>query len=668
MEFILIIHNAQSQTYRAGISLPELRHVLDAAPRLCPADGTVEYFHTENIFFATSKPLVNTEDTIFFWDGHGFAENHVFSSGTKLALTDSSIQCYLDALNGNSFDSGTLDNDIRGIFSCGFFNIRSGEFAVACDPLSQYPIFVFQHNGTLIVSNNIYWIEAIAISFGYSVKRTVAGGAMEALFGIGAGDQTGFDRISLLPHGKVLTGTRASWSFKQAKHPDYKDVPYDKLLEVAANRLTDYMMALDRAANGKDLLFDLTGGLDSRLCFAAALSANVQNLTIFSGGDDQNIDKLIAHKIAIRFNARIGNYPSNYDGSETSHTKEAQIAVFRGQGYSNLYHHDLGPLRLESVYRVRGSAGELTRHFKIPPAKNILFWKKPLFHLKQLISGNSLYRTIFCTYLKGFHKGSKRHAARWAYVYTMKPKALRHLFTKRFQAEAVPRIYEGLKNPKGISNDIGMDLYLSERTKRHFGFSSRALNMAYGTFEPLYDPVLLAAAEALPESERSLGRLSFDLIEKLGGKELLTLPYAPQSLNAHQRLYLSKRLDIAADWLIRVPEKLTPLENTCITSANFRNIPTRGTTPPPNHLGRHGTYLWQNRTYFRKLIAAIPKSHECWSIFNTQTLRAATTDTGYFFRNERTATIGLRIFHTLIWITENELATGIKAAYKHVDL
>jgi hypothetical protein len=664
MEFILTIHNTQNQTYNADISLSELEHVLNAAPRLCPLDGEIKCFHTEDIFFATSQPLVNTKDIISFWDGHGFAKNYVFSSGTKLAFKDSSIRYYIDALNGNTHDSDTLDSDIRGVFSCGFFNIRSGEFAVAHDPLSQYPTFIFQHHETLIVSNNIYWIEAFATSFGYPLKRSVTGGAMEALFGIGAGDQTGFDTISLFPHSKLLTGTGAAWAFKKAKHPDYKGLSYNELLETAANRLTAYMKALDHAANGKDLLFDLTGGLDSRLCFAAALSANVQNLTIFSGGDDQNIDKLVAYDIAAKFNVCIGNYPSNHDGSQTSHCREAQIAVFRSQGHSNLYHHDLGPLRLESVSRVRGSAGELTRHFKIPPAKNILFWKRPLFHLKQLVSVNAIYRTILHTYFKGLNKGTKRRAVRWAYAYMMKPKALRQLFTKRFQAEAVTRIYDGLKNPKGISNDIGMDLYLSDRTKRHFGFNSRALNMVYGVFEPLYDPVLLAAAEALPISERVAGRLSFDLIEKLGGKELLALPYAPQSLNAHQRLYLSKRLDIAADWLIRVPEKLAPLENTCITSANYRNITTLGTTPPPNHLGRHGTYLWQNRAYFRKLIDAVPKSHDCWSIFNRQALRKATTDTGYFYKNERTATHGLRIFHTLIWITKGEFPSGITALHQ----
>jgi hypothetical protein len=656
MEFILIKSSDYTGEYK------RLERTLNAAPRLCPTEGPIRIYNQENTCFATPSIKLTYGDIITGWDGHGIFGETAFSSGAGFSLPADAATRYLSMLSGKG---DQFIDDMRGVFAFIQFNQHTGEFSVALDPLSQYPLFVFNEGDTLIVSNNIYWIEAIATSFGYRMERTASAGAMEVLFGIGADAQTGFDKISLFPNDKILVGSKTSWTFKKAKHPDYKGLSYDHLLETAANRLTTYMKALDHATGGKDLLFDLTGGLDSRICFAAALSAKVQTPTIFSGGNDQDIDKLIAYDIAAHYGARVGNYPSNYDGQATTYTKEVQTAVFRGQGHSNLYHHDLGPLRLEGVCRVRGSAGEITRLFKSPPSKNQLFWARPMFHLKQTLSGNKIYSALLRSYFAGIFKKTKRRAVHWAHVYTMKPRALRGLFTHRFQTEAVTRIYHALTKPNGISNDIGMDLYVGDRTKRHFGYSSRALNMAYGVFEPLYDPVLLAAAETLPRHERATGKLSFDLIDKLGGAKLLARPYAPQSLGIKQRTYLARRLDIEPHDLVLVPEKLADVETAHITSANFRNIPAgNDDTPIPEHLGMHGTYLWQNRIYFREIIDSIPTDHACWSIFNMQNLKMAATDTGYFFESERCATHGLRIFHTLIWIAESEITAGIDAEFK----
>jgi hypothetical protein len=217
---------------------------------------------------------------------------------------------------------------------------------------------------------------------------------------------------------------------------------------------------------------------------------------------------------------------------------------------------------------------------------------------------------------------------------------------------------------------------------------------------------LYAAAQALPPNDRAIGRLAFDLIERLGGKDLLQIPYAEQSLKPDQRAYLAERLGVKASTLTQYPEKLASLPqystakaHTAIIKADntdtangdrtdkgpnrFAKSPDNsanptdrkrhasgqnsGTVSPtsgqnhslPNHLGMHGIYIWNNREYFRELINSLPAEHNVWDIFERSSLWDAIQDEGYFFGNETSATHGLRILHTLVWASEKEHPTGI---------
>jgi len=626
---------------------------LENAARLCPIDASVRPFRRANAFLATSSSQV-LEDDIYAWDGHGVVGDIAFSSGAELSLSRAHIDQYI----GGVVD-GALQSDMRGVFSCAKFNRKTGAFKLALDPLSQYPIFIFETDEVIVAGNSIYWIEAILSEFDISPQRNANAGAMEALFGIGAGDQTGFDKIKLLPHGYMLEGCGASWRLTPVSKRDYAaDHTYEQLLEMSVERLKTYMRALYSTTRGENLLFDLTGGQDSRISLAAAIGSGIPNIMIFSGGDDCDPDKRIAYEIAHRYGLKVGNYPENYNGKTVSHQSLSNTAVFRQQGHSNLYHYDLGTVRLTNVVRVRGGGGELLRYFKALPDKDNRFFKKPLKHFKKLLAGDHVYRAIFKIFFWNIGRAKARLACRWAYEFCMKSNAYQRLFQPRFLSLAVKRVYDELLQSESYGPDMGAGAYLVDRSKRHFGYTSRAFNMSCGVFEPLFDPVLIAAAVRLSNDEREKGRLSFDLIEALGGRELLISPFAEKSLDLNQRTYLSQRLSVAADALTRLPDKLAAPAKATIKTAQNRKY-EREFEVLPNGLGMHGKYLWNNRDYFECILSSISDAASCWQVFDKSALLTAIQSDGYFFKNEVAATRGLRIFHTFIWVAEKEEPQGI---------
>lgn len=78
----------------------------------------------------------------------------------------------------------------------------------------------------------------------------------------------------------------------------------------------------------------------------------------------------------------------------------------------------------------------------------------------------------------------------------------------------------------------------------------------------------------------------------------------------------------------------------------------------------HATYLWNNRQCFLNAINNLPRENECWDIFDKKNVVKALSPNGYFFQNEITATRGLRIFHTILWVSNNEnIEAGITKIY-----
>ena len=648
MEFILVAGELAARHF------DQLSVVCDKAPRLTSVDGPLEPVQTSGLFVSGSKPLSGEEGDSYFWDGHGVGDSVAFSSGTqavpKLRSLDSHIQ---------SSAMGDLASDLRGIFVCLKVNRESGAFTLVLDPLYQYSVFVYEVAGTLVLSNSIYLINAVGELFTRRLTRSGLVACYEAGCSLGAGTRTGYAEVSVLPYGTMVTGRGAQWSIEKSR---YRAVPngmsYNDLLGQGANRLVNYVTALQKSAKDGALLFDLTGGQDSRLCFAAAIAAGIKDPAIFVGGDERDDDRLVARQLAQRYGGKEGNFPENFLESGLSAKDMARRAVFHQQGHSTLYHYALGTARLENVYRVRGGGGEILRSHIEPVSSGNLFADQPISLIRRALKGDSLYPRALYEYWANLGSAAGRQGVRWAFETSKKFLGQQALYTHEFRRSAVHSLVRDYKKHAVSLESMGMDLYLKDRTRRHFSYITRALNFSLGAFEPLFDSFLLAAAEALSWEERSAGRLVFDLMEALAGCEILEIPFAPKSMQTGPRAYLAERLQ-------RPPEILTQIDRSSQVVLRKVPVPTVGSlnqwaefNGAPT-LGIHGKYLWQNRSYFYELAVDLPSTHEVWNLLVRDRFLEAVRSAEFFYGSEKKATRGMRFLHMLIWLHKDECQTGI---------
>lgn len=646
MEFLLISSPNLEEAHAAA-----LRKALSAAPLLAPVDGPLGFFDHQELFVAANGHQ-STDIVTVCTDGHGIAGDFAFSAGCGAHLPIDKAGAYIDACLDKANGS-----DLRGVFTMMRFNPHTKAFTVVTDPLSQYPVLLCPLGPTMIVSNSAYLIEAAASALGHRPTKSARTGAYEAAFGIGAGVGTGHREVILLPHGKLITGLGPNWRIVDAAPQTItQGLSYGELLALSADRLTESVQAIAKSARGAPPVFDLTGGLDSRLVFAAAVAAGIDDLTVFSGGADDSTDKCIAHLIGKTYGARRAALPGNHAGNPVTHQTLAKRAVFRQQGMSNLYRYALGSLRTPALRRVRGGGGEGLRTFGALPSG--LFWCNPIDRLLRVSRGEPVYNACLSAYWASPLNRRRKEAVRWALRYCDSPRSHHRLYRPAFLRGATRHMIDSLQRTSRGSTSMGTDLYLADRSRRHFGYLSRTLNLSCGAFEPLLDPVLVAAADALPLEERAAGMLTFDLIERLAGRDMLKIPFAAGSLAPPLRRALARRLKVKPHALVAPPGTLAALEENDIDGGTDANLEGEGA--PPAGLGPVAQALWHNRDYFLVLAAALPKNAECWQYFARDTLIKSLKADDYFLRNETTATRGLRIMHTLMWVAGELDPIGIE--------
>lgn len=634
-----------------AVKAPDISAALRTAPRLAGADGPLQFVNLGGTLIAAPSGE-SVDNAALCWDGHAVAGKRAFSSAVRSSFSPQSVENYINACLGSAQTS-----DMRGVFALLRFNPNVKAYTVCLDPLSQYPFYVCIIGETLMASTSCYLIETAAAALGHRLTRTAKTGAFEAAFGLGAGDETGYAEVSFLPKDYMIMGAGQNWRLVKSSLAGAPDGDYQTLLDKGANRLTDAVGGIAGSFPNSDIVFDLTGGIDSRVVFAAAVAAGIKTPTIFSGGPNTSTDKRIAYALGQKFRARTADFPGNFKGAPITPVGLAQRAVFRQQGCSSNFTYGLGTQRLKHFIRVRGGGGELLRSFVEPPSPS-LFWRAPIEGLKKISRNDPVYLFTLNAFWRGMNDKILRAALPWAKRYCETPPSHQQFYRRDFLINGTKTVLAAMVQNGTSPITAPMDFYLNDRCRRHFGFMSQGLNQAYGAFEPLLDPVLIAAANALPMAERASGKLAFDLIERLGGKQMLKVPFAPHSLSRSMRKALSQRLKVRERSLNYKPKRIASLPS---HQARTGGAPVMQTDHmPPNKYGTQAQTLWHLTGHFKALAQAIPATHECWHYFDRKQVLASLERGDYFFRNETTAGRGLRILYTLMWVAGDANPTGIE--------
>lgn len=263
-----------------------------------------------------------------------------------------------------------------------------GSGVLVCDALGHG--FIHRSEGPGVVAfASSPGLAAAATSPGSEPKRSPAGLAWLGAIPYVVGDGSGFVGTTLLPEGAVvhlrhqrhprLSGTRAPW-LPRDPHPverpteptirsvvSDRDEPRD--LAAALDRVTevvaDELVASADLAGGRAVV-DLTGGKDSRVVLAVALSAGlVDRCDFVTSGPEHLVDVQVARQIAsvAGIDHRWGHI---WPADETPYELRVRRFVEDTGGIVNLWDSKPRPHRPPQV-RVSGTGGESLRsHRRIP--------------------------------------------------------------------------------------------------------------------------------------------------------------------------------------------------------------------------------------------------------------------------------------------------------------
>ncbi len=282
---------------------------------------------------------------------------------------------------------------------------------------------------------------------------------------------------------------------RRALEPD----EYHALIDAGASEVAANISAAIDVAGPDPLVADITGGRDSRVILAAIVALgkaeSVRFATSETPGDPADVE--IASGLLALFGGRFIDVPRG----PTDAVDPDYVLHLHRSGFFGLYHDMLLPLarpRNQATspwVGVGGGCGELYRDF----------WQKIVGHDRSRCDRRM--RKEIIAFLRDYG------------IWDNFPEDLKRNVPKLFAEE--------IRELDGSTIGEKLDLhYLTFRNRLHFGLAG-AVGSVLGkaTFFPLASPSLLKAARGLPASEKSMGRVIFDVTRVL----CPTMPYLPYS-------------------------------------------------------------------------------------------------------------------------------------------
>jgi hypothetical protein len=358
---------------------------------------------------------------------------------------------------------------------------------VFTDPLSQYPVFYWCSGDKFCVSNNFY---SVAEYSGNPVDDSVISDYLTYMSPIGC--KTIISDCFVLPAGYIIEICTSQHKRKFKLIPQQFDAPlidYKSLLSHCAKRLESRAKGVLKLGSPT---VHLTGGLDSRLSFAALLSASesASDFNVYCLGDGRRQDRLVFNYLVEKYSLNLGTF--NMSGHKPA--TEAELihtqSVFNGLKVCNQinFNGDFNPDKVE----VTGYfSGGLLKEFGSYENKGVF---KPYSYAKKISSlpSSTFDAASFKIYQSAY----------------LEPKA---------------SIFDA--SPLNL-------LYINNRSKAHFGMQSVVNNQRYVSVDLIYDPLLIHLFNLAPYSneQKNKGVVIFDLIKEISSEELALFPLADKTL------------------------------------------------------------------------------------------------------------------------------------------
>lgn len=396
---------------------------------------------------------------------------------------------------------------------CGSFSavIRNGAtVSLWNDLFGMISLFYWRGRGHTIVSNRLHLVSREMRRLGVPVVPAygviaASLSSTNVFFQQAFSHRTLIADVWLVPVDEhIVLGRR---SFETRKKPAMSRLPgspqavptkrgYDDLLAAAAADLVANVRGLVTHDGFRGAYCDLSGGIDSRVVFAALLEAGLLDrvgIRTFQSSTPQDLE--IGCGITQLYGAR---FHAGNDRMRFSKRTEFCLSLWRSMKAGS--HHRIAFSNWPSLPHARpalhlsGASGEVFRRF----------WLDACFPRQRARSDEP------------------------GFLPSLFARACRPHLAQPFRAEAEQVFVEALTQMPGDDPAERFENhYMFFRNRFHFGMTPYNLWFGYLDTAVLNTPSLLQAWSALPIDERREGRLLFDLTERMA-PQLNRLPYAKE--------------------------------------------------------------------------------------------------------------------------------------------
>lgn len=535
----------------------------------------------------------------------------------------------------------------RGVF--GLVYSEEDRVSIFSDPLSVYPIWTWQDDDLIVVSNNTHLIRTTLELMGIPVEKEPYCFAWQLIFNNGVDDLTGYRNIRWAPFGHYVCieqdagGVRPRINSLQISEPNslfLADLPTSSLIDRAAAEISDNVAALC-SGGFRHRVCDLTGGRDSRMMLAAAMQRGLAEQFVFStGGSTQTADGNVAASIRRGLSLRRGVIVARPRRPQPDMLATLRRMLLRTYGcFAQNTATGLGRKSDRSVLHLNGGFGETFRSF----------------YLEQLSPRAPTPLALLIRQVRA--RGQ-----------VLRPEAIDRM-TATLEA-----LFEA-RRARGFDDfDAGDQHYIEHRNRQFMGTQCRVrLNFEAAAF-PLYSPAAVMAAFSMPAEERKQAKIPFELIDRLF-PELLQFPLAEGrwSSSVVERHEMAERLQ-ALEPVTPSSPSLTAEDQEEIVEVTVASCPiddqgtSLGQTPTDWSRrmaadGKHWTWVRFDSAHalFRELVGDQDLIGAIDDVFDPDALRDLARRDLASFTGSTEIRLIYRLLAAMLWLGDREIETPLEA-------
>lgn len=406
-------------------------------------DSTSLFKPEKEFFIIDSKKLKSVENSLYGY-----------------CIQDSSI-----VKNFNDLDENKIDGN--GVYI--YIKNDGKNITIKQDYIGCYGIYLYQNDDYFALSNSFqYLVDYIKKHYPISFNQDYANALLCTGLCAMSYSETMINEITMIDRCAVveidITTKKINYSYinyeEQTIEPDSEEGL--KILDNWHNK----WVSIIRNTSNKNMQFDLTGGMDSRIVFLLLLNSGVQHDTVLINSVNDTLhshkeDFEIATEIANKYNFKL----NNTNDINSSITKFSEKDLLNISFYTKLgFHKKMFPSTNTGIYRIGGHCGGMLRNFLIETEETY-------------ISNTIKYANI------RYRKSSKK--TREMLLESTK-KILRTSF------EQIRKKYKTIDNKIIKDMEAGRFLYKETRNRNHFGkILAESQMMGVTLLCPLADTQLL---------------------------------------------------------------------------------------------------------------------------------------------------------------------------------